>query len=395
MYRVYKDFVSRRIALLLILFMALFVAPVHAQDDPAFTVDNVIVDVTSRSASSAREEAFSQAQKQAFDILMERLLSAEEHEILMVPEEILISPMVRDFEITDEKLSAVRYIGTYRFRFDDEKIKEFLAYQGLSYSDVSSQPVLILPYYKVRNDMILWGGVNPWLEAWQGVSSSGGLVPVVAPTGDLDDINDIGDNEALSFRQAGLESIVKRYSAREALIIIANPDWAPGTLEPQLSEPDSLNVTLYRALDGNPNYETSFAIDKSGVKDGQTLFDGAVDAVRRALRQDWQTQTSVNAYQSNNLRVRVRFDGLQEWLAIKSKLDGLGGIDEINVLSLTPGEAQLELFFSGSEGRLRLALAQSDMTLTKPQIDIANLYGAGAQAGHSALVYDLYMNDRP
>lgn len=186
--RFYRLFRCRRTAFCAAFFVAaaFVLAASHAQaaDDDAFTVTGVRVDVTAESALAAREQAFDKAQTDAFTELADRMLPDSQAESFTPPDPATISGMVRDFEITDEHLSNVRYVGTYTFRFRGDAVRHFLGAQGVSYTDVRSKPVLILPYFQKGAQTVLWGGDNPWLSAWNGSQSPRGLVPVVVPIGD-------------------------------------------------------------------------------------------------------------------------------------------------------------------------------------------------------------------
>ncbi|MEC8664523.1 MAG: hypothetical protein VXY16_03530, partial [Pseudomonadota bacterium] len=106
--------------------MTVMSATAHAQVDSLFTVQDVKVDVTSENAAKAREEAFGKAQMKAFEILVERLASSGEAANITPPDYITVSSLVRDFEITNEQLSSVRYIGTYTFRFKKEAVRQYV-----------------------------------------------------------------------------------------------------------------------------------------------------------------------------------------------------------------------------------------------------------------------------
>jgi hypothetical protein len=96
--------------------LAVPASPSLAQDDP-YTVSGVRVDATAANAVDARKQAFEQAQQAAFSLLASRFLSQEQMKNFKAPPVEQITPLVDDFEITNEKLSSTRYVGTYTFRF--------------------------------------------------------------------------------------------------------------------------------------------------------------------------------------------------------------------------------------------------------------------------------------
>ncbi|MBU0859343.1 MAG: DUF2066 domain-containing protein, partial [Alphaproteobacteria bacterium] len=178
---IYKVFGGTSIALLAALWLS--IAPAAAQD-PLYTIEGIKVDITAASAAAAREEAFIKAEQDAFAALAQRLLSEAELATFVPPDADTISNMVQDFELTEERLSTVRYMGTYTFRFKDSDVQKFFSVKGTAYTDVSSRPVLVLPFYQWGSRMVLWEGDNPWLNAWSRTTTQRALVPVAVPIGD-------------------------------------------------------------------------------------------------------------------------------------------------------------------------------------------------------------------
>lgn len=364
--------------------VAVFPGFSRASSDPLFTVQNVRVDVTAESAAAARTQAFEQAQTQAFGTLADRVLPAEgEKTSFTPPEPAVISSLINDFEITDEKLSSVRYIGTYTFRFKKDEVRAWLSAQGLTYTDVGSKPALVLPFYRGGGgETVLWGdGDNPWLAAWSGQVTRQALVPVAVPIGDAQDVADIGDGESETYSPEKLEDMALRYGAGEALFAVAAPEgWTTDTAGRTV--PGNLSISLYSADEG-PQSARTMTVAADEAREGESIFEAAARLTRENLQSDWKSRTLVKAEETNRLKARVRFSGMQEWVDTQKALARVQGVNDVVLLSLKPSEASVELLFTGSEERLRLALSQADMTLTTPGVDFS---------AASPLVYDLYLN---
>jgi hypothetical protein len=376
----------------------------HA-DSAAFTIENVRVDITSDNAVEAREKAFAIAQQQAFETLATRLLDNVDKDSFEMPPTEFIDTLVKDFEITDERVSPVRYIGTYTFRFKDDETRSYFKGSGVGYTDVKSRPVLVLPFYSYGARTVLWGPDNSWLQAWSRLSSSNGLVPIVVPIGDLQDVQDIGNDQALNYNTSELSNIVSRYGTGEAVVMLALPQWAINASSPNPNvdrDPDSLTVMFYRTDLGSPDLVTQIFVSKSDISSGKTIFDAGVKASVKALQNDWKKRTTVMGGSDNLLQVRVQFKTLDQWVQTQKALRTVQGINNVKLLQLSPSMATVEIGFSGSEQRLRLALAQSDMTLTAPQLDLYGtagrhnpgygLFNGQNRLRHSPLIYNLYLN---
>lgn len=336
-----------------------------AANDPAFTITGVHVDVTSDNAAKAREEAFAKAQYAAFKQLADRLLPDSEAASFEMPDISTISTLINDFEVTNEQLSTVRYVGTYTFRFKDNEVRKFLNTQNMSYSDVASKPVLVLPFYQIGARTVLWDDTNLWKNAWAQAKTFEGLVPVMVPIGDLDDVSDVDESNPLAYDYEKLQDMIDRYNAREALIVVAEPTNVVN--QGGVMVPQNLSITIYQPEEERPRFLRSFKVENKIRNDGgKAMFAEGVQRVRNIFRDQWKSQTVVApSVTSNVLYARVRFASPQQWIETQSALKNVAGISETKLLSLTPRMAELQIDYKGTEDRLRLTLSQSNFTLSR------------------------------
>lgn len=352
--------------------------------NPLFIVKDVQVDVTDENALAAKESAFAQAQAIAFSILKDRLLndaSSFSQEI----DPSAISTLVKDYEVTNERLSAVRYIGTYTFRFDDKATERYFSQLGVAFSDVQSKPVLILPFYQTAGDTILWDRKNTWLQAWQKESMMPGLVPFEVPMGDLQDVRDIGNNQVLTYDDAKLSRMLTRYGTSEAVLAIAVPDYKNQAVQ-------ALSIYIYRTDRAGPEYVTDIQIRPGYAKDLDVLMAEGVQKVQQTLQRDWKAKTSVQTGARQVLRVKTQFHSREEWFSIQHNLSNMVGVHDVVLHSLTPHSAELDLAFKGSLDRLKIALAQADFDLTEPRITSDFGYASMEYGNQAPVIYELKYN---
>ena len=381
--------------LMILLGLTLTGTSARALDNSVFTVKDIRVDITAKSAESARQQAFDQAQQEAFRRLTRRILRFEDASLLPEPDEGTLRRLIQDFEIRNEQISSIRYKAAFVFRFQQEAVRSYFDSQGLSYTDVGSKPVLVLPFYQSDIGMELWSRTNPWLGAWSRAEGNQGLVPVVIPLGDLQDVQNIRDDEALSYDNQKLRSMVERYNAGEAIVTIAAQ---PRQHSPQNQTPDDilayapLTIFIYRTDTRQPEFVTKITLAPENNESNQSLYDRSVARVFALLQRNWKEQTIVNPDEKNALVVRVRYRSLDEWVLVKNSLRDVQGLLDVSYLSITPHQAHIRLFFKGSEQRLRLALAQEDMLLSRPRVNLSSLLLDDDDENHNSaapLSYDL------
>ena len=387
---------------LILLSMTLFsclvswpVAQSLALGSSVFTVKDIEIDITADSSASAREKAFSQAQKEAFRRLTRRILRFEDASILPIPDKNTLRRLIQDFEIRNEKLSSVRYKANFVFRFKQDAVRNYFDSQGLSYTDVGSKPVLILPFYQSASSIVLWNDTNPWLKAWSQSEGNQGLVPVVIPIGDLNDVRNIGDDEALAYKKENLDSLVQRYDAGESIVLIAaQPRVDLTTVSAENTALEPLTIFIYRTDMSEPEFVTKITLMPENNETRGRLFNRGVARVFSLLQKNWKEQTIVDPDEQNTLRVTVDYSSLDQWVKIKNSLAGVQGLLNVKYLSISPAKAQIQLFFKGSERRLRLALAQEDMQLSKPRVNIGALLSTDDDESNEAapLLYKLSLD---
>ena len=364
----YKHFPQIRTALCaaFLLFFTVFLTLSAYAADPIFTVENVTVDVTAENALAAREQAFEEAQVEAFKVLAARMLPESEIATFQPPEPLMISTMIQDFELLNEKLSTVRYIGTYTFRFKDNAVRKYFEQSGTIFSDVSSKSLLVLPFLEYGGKTLLWSPFNTWRLAWNRSENLGGIVPLELPLGDLADVRDIGDNEALSYNPQSLQELMARYGAGEGVIAIAIPDQdlAQISNDTQTAQ-GNLRVEIYRTDRGTPEMVQQINVTANGTQTKAALFDEAVKKVHQVLQKDWKAKTTIRASQSNRLQVIIPLQSLQQWVEVQNMLSYVSGIDAAEIKALSPRQAVVDLVYQGDEQRLNLTLQQSGMSLTQ------------------------------
>ena len=83
--------------------------PVRASaTDELFTVHNIRVDITAKTASEARKQAMFEGQQKALRLVFERLTAKFDLPYLPEPAEAEIVELVQDVVVSSEKSSAVR-----------------------------------------------------------------------------------------------------------------------------------------------------------------------------------------------------------------------------------------------------------------------------------------------
>ncbi len=334
---------------------ALMAFPAFAQD--IFTVTGVHVDESAETAAAAREKALEIGQRKAFEEVIARLTLPEDRAGLQMPAGSEITNMVRDFGVSNEKTSSVRYIADMTVRFKDDELRRFLRFRDISFAELQSKPVMIVPVYRTSGYVTLWDDPNPWRDVWARNVATSGLVPIKTPIGDLTDIGTVSAEQAENGSMERLAALAKRYGADVAVVASADVSGTTGA--------ETVDVTVTR-YDPNSGPQV-FGVQENTLPDetlNETLVRAA-KAVQDQLADGWKRANLINYSTGGSLMVFIPITGLQDWAKIEDKLIGLPVVRNSRVVAMSRREVQLSLDFVGSTSQLQTALNQQNLNLTR------------------------------
>lgn len=370
---------------LVLIFGLAICTPAHA-DGTLFTIKDVKVDVTADNAVMAQDKAFAQAQAQAFDLLKKRMVEENEIAQIKTPQSDTLANFVRDYEVTNEKISSVRYIGTYTFRFDPKSVRDYMTGAGVRFTEVQSQSVLLIPAMTYGNDTFLWSARNIWMDAWSRSPDTQGLVPIQIPIGDLMDISDIDDKNILRYQANKLKQMMARYNAKETAIMIAVPDSTLASITGDGARASGrLTIKLYRNDRGYAEHTQDIIFDAQNNESRSDLYARAVAKIYKHLQHGWKNKVATKSSDTQNFTMRIPYRKIQEWSKIKKSLYNVSGIQNVDITSVKQKEVFVTLTFRGSVEHLREAMAQRNLSLGTGYDNGAN----PLNATQSQLTYDV------
>jgi len=360
---------------LLVLFLVLsfFASPAFAEDDASiYEVTDVAVDITADSAAHARDQAIAEAQRTAFSQLIDRLGANAAVATKLSDDD--LSTLVQNFEVQNERTSAVRYIGTFTVHFRPTAVRNLLGNHNSDYAEERSKPVLVLPIFITNGHPVLWEDKTKWRTAWETNARGSGLVPVVVPAGDLNDISLISTTEAATGKTASLEAMMHKYQTNGIAVatLDADLDKLSGDFKVDIVHYDFKGIALPTV------HLTLHAPADKSILDSALIQ--AVKQVRRQLEKDWRDHPQTDDTDTVNddtpqpgeatqeeatthLPVQVTIKTLAQWAGIKRTLDSVPLINRTNVIVLQRGSTSIELEFHGGLDALQIALSQQGLSL--------------------------------
>ncbi len=327
-----------------------------AQGD-VFSVRDVKVDVTAASTAEARDKALMMGERTAFLLLLKRLTMRVDHPRLPNFDATEIASYVLDFEVAQEKASAVRYLATLNYSFKAKEIRNLLIDREIAFAETTSKPVLVLPVYQAAGTLLLWDDPNPWRQAWTMRPELYSLVPAILPSGDLADIAAIGPEQAVAGDEQRLSVIASRYEAGDTVV-------AHATLKMDRGQPDlEVYVTRYGTALQEQTVVKSFA--SQNQEPLESLLARAAAELTSQMEDNWKRDNLLQFGRQAVVAVKIRISGLNDWLDIRNRLGGVAVIRRSDLVILSLDEVRVNLHYIGEPEQLALALEQADLVINR------------------------------
>ena len=282
---------------------------------------------------------------------------------------------MRDYEVENEKISTTRYSGKYKIRYSKNAFRNAgLQVGGMDESTGIMQvtqngDTLVLPFIKQGGRTFLWQA-NPFMKAWVQRRNNNTAGNAIIPVGDVNDVTQIRDQDGLSYDPSKLNAMRIRYQAKQALILLASPNYAPGGRQ-------NVDVGLYRVQPYGAELVQQISVRGYPGETEDQLYARIVDQTQKtmtALLGASETATVVDNTQteysgpSNKISAQINFASMREWVQTKQALEKSAGVQDIQVRSMSPRSAVLDIQHQGGVENLRSVLAQSGLNLNYPPV---------------------------
>jgi hypothetical protein len=328
--------------------------PTAAQADP-YTVTDIEVDVTAKDPQAAKLKAISEAQVKAFHKMLERLTTKERAASFKSLDAARIGRMMSSMAVQKEQTGPNRYIATLTISFLPNRVRELLDRQGVAFTEVQAPPTTVLPVWIGKEGPVLWGGANPWQEAWRRLDLRNAVAPVILPLGDSADAAAVSADQAIMNDPGAFNSVAVRYKTETVLTAVA-----------EMVAMNEIAVSAEGLSSGGPvSFKKNYEVVNGDI--AGTLATAAAE-VLGAIQAQWKSVASQRIETkapTQSIRMGVSFGSLAEWTNIRGRLLSTPGIRNVDVESLSGNGAVTRLEFQQSIPQLQDHLARSGFMLTQ------------------------------
>jgi hypothetical protein len=324
-------------------------APARAEQADVYTVTGVKVQASGARPEIARAKAVSDGEAIAVARLLRKLTLAEDHARLPKPGAETVRGAVRNFSVETENQQGDKYTAAIAYRFDRDAVRAMLEGAGVPFLEARSPPLIVLPVWREEGKPALWDDPNPWREAWMRLEPADTMVDFARLRGDLADLKAISAEEAVAGNRPALNRIADHYKA--GLVAVA-----VGSVEKGQRR---IAVKLYDLANGRVGAVGTFpaGADEAGLEKAAAQIARAIDA-------NWKKSAVAVEQNATVVRIRAPLQGLEHWIKIRQALSSMPQLRGLTTISMSPGEALIELRFAGTLAELRRQLDQRGMAIT-------------------------------
>jgi hypothetical protein len=279
-----------------------------------------------------------------------------------------IERLISDFDVRDEGVSATSYVARFEIRFSERAVNALLAQYGVVPILDRGPELLIVPVYG-EEGADRTGDRNPWSTALRGLDLTHALVPAkVAPV--RGDLTAAIANAYFANPGPSVETLKSQYRVTQVMLAVAELEAGGDTLNLKLVGTDALGpFAVQRKLQ-----------DRDGV--GEPLMDLAARVAFDTVQERWKLtrETYAGAETPDGgsgtptfdartsgaptaVVVTAVYSGLREWQTIRGRLQGLPGVQNWELKSVTPRRAEIAFDFPGGAERLTVIAASQGLVV--------------------------------
>lgn len=327
----------------------LLTAPIAWAQNSIYMV-NINVDVTDVNAAAAREKAMNSAYRQAFDIVVRKLTTAQDAAKLSAMTDAQIINFIKEISVVSEKTSNVRYIADLQVTLNEQILKAYLQEKDIQTAVADKSKIIIIPIFReFESDApLLWETQNLWLSAWQQRPIHESLVEIVPLPDTPVSKAEITAEQAQSYDAAALQEVALNNNANDVYVADAVFDGIEG-----------LKITLTSLKSG----QADVIRIPGDRKMAEHILARGVDEVSRKIENKVKNANIAQSKMQSTISAIYNYEKLSEWINVEKQLKSIPYVRKVQVDAMGAGKVQMKIDFVGTDERIWAALRNKGFNL--------------------------------
>ncbi len=184
----------------------------------AYSIKAIEVKNAGASSLAAKNSALKDARKQAFQLMIQKLIDKKELDRFETIDDTAIEFLIDSMQIMNEQMGEKSYKATVSFEFDKQRIEEFLRSKAVQFVVPVHKSIVVLPLLSEGAKTYLFEKDNLWLDQWRGHSFNQSLMTFVVPNGDLSDMSLLDAEDALIGASEKMAAVSARYQVSAVVV---------------------------------------------------------------------------------------------------------------------------------------------------------------------------------
>ena len=312
---------------------------------------NINVDVTDVNAAAAREKAMNSAYRQAFDIVVRKLTTAQDAAQLSTMSDAQIVNFVKEISVVSEKSSNVRYIADLQVTLNEQVLKAYLQEKDIQTAVADKSKIVVVPIFRAfeSDKPLLWEPQNLWLEAWQKRPVYESLIEIVPLPDTPISKAEISAEQASVYDTAALQEVALNNNANDVYVADAVFDGIEG-----------LKITLTSLKSEQAADVIRLPGDR---KMAEQLLANAVEEVSKRIESKIKNANIAQSKVQSSIAAIYNYEKLSDWINVEKQLKSVPYVRKIQVDAMGAGKVQMKIDFVGSDERIWSALRNKGFNL--------------------------------
>jgi len=321
--------------------------------------NNLIYDVNNIEVSGRistdldKKKLIQSAFQKAFIVFTNKTLLRKDAVNLNKTKITTIEDLVFAYQIVkNEKNNKKESIVTINVKFDQKKISNFLAQNGISYADVSNIFLTLLPVLIKNKEVLMFSEnffYNNWLENQNvEVSSKDILITYNLALENVEDLQYINANK-------------KNLELIETINLTSIKDVRNYAFLLVYFTEDQLRAYVKTSID-NKKIDKNFNL-KLYPDDEERTYREAIVTIKQEINQIWKGQNLIDFNTPAFLDLFLEVEEMNDYLKLSNTFDSIDSIENYSVLEMTNKYLKVRLKYKGKVNRLRNKLIENKINI--------------------------------
>jgi len=366
-------------AITFLLFLVLNSSIYASECEKIWVIENLKINEINENPTLAKQNAEKKVSRLAFEKLLRRISLNSPIIIDGFINEISINEInsLIDYRlIKEEKTLLNRYIGTFNFCFQKNKVTELLSKNKIAWSELYSRPIIVFPVWKTEFVLRLWKDPNPIKKILNDkIENFDGLINLIFPENKIGVLRSIDAQLALNGDERSIARAIERSGSSRALNIIFEIE--------KLRSYENINLELLKLSEDEKHKIMRIKVkanihNNKGVKQGllyernininidfqEKEIKKIIDEIIFLLEESWKKANIFIGKNLSEVEIFISVNQLKYWVKAISKLKSLPGVKSVSTKKLDKNGAIVILLVEGGVDRFVSIVLENKIPFT-------------------------------